>query len=235
MICIRNIDWGMKLSKILPIAFIFLFLTVSRGWSDTTMEGLLQYPTKGSIIQSWPIHFNWNDVGDAYQYNIQIDNNSNFSSPEWDDQTFVSESYVYRNHLPVNTTYYWRVCTEFEDGWGSWCNPWYFTIQEPTDIYEKDSPELPDDYTLDQNYPNPFNPSTTISYYLPKSGKVTLDIYNILGRKIRTLVEKTLKSGYHTTRWDGIDSEGRPVASGIYFYRLKSDKFIQTKKMQLLK
>jgi hypothetical protein len=94
---------------------------------------------------------------------------------------------------------------------------------------------IPSDYALFQNYPNPFNPSTTIRFSLPKSGAVEMDIYNILGQKIRGLIFKDMPAGYHTVIWDGLDDGKREVASGVYFYRLKSGDYEGVRKMMLLK
>ncbi|MBI2429629.1 MAG: T9SS type A sorting domain-containing protein [Ignavibacteriales bacterium] len=75
-------------------------------------------------------------------------------------------------------------------------------------------------YHLYQNYPNPFNPTTTISYELPVKGNVVLRIFDMLGREIRTLIRATEEPGMKTVRWDAKNNEGRPVATGVYFYRL---------------
>ncbi len=91
------------------------------------------------------------------------------------------------------------------------------------------------DYQLNQNYPNPFNPSTNIEFYLEKSGNVNISIYNINGRKINTLLNSHLIQGKHILKWDGINSNGYLVPSGIYFYKIISNGFEQTKKMILNK
>ena len=96
---------------------------------------------------------------------------------------------------------------------------------------------VPQKFSLDQNYPNPFNPMTTISYRLPKTAVVTLRIYNLLGQQVRTLVDEVEKPGYYTAQWDGRDEQGMDLPSGVYFYRLRvdRDKFVETKKMLLLR
>ncbi|MFQ5582971.1 MAG: FlgD immunoglobulin-like domain containing protein [Calditrichia bacterium] len=95
---------------------------------------------------------------------------------------------------------------------------------------------LPDKFALLQNYPNPFNPTTTIKYQLPISSEVRLEIYNMLGQKIRTLVDETMKPGYYEVVWDGRNSHGQQVSSGIYFYRFTAgEDFIRTNKMILMK
>ena len=95
---------------------------------------------------------------------------------------------------------------------------------------------LPSEITLNQNYPNPFNAGTTISFTLPRTQSVSIDIFNILGRKIETLLPETvLSSGLHEVHWDGTNRQNKAVATGIYFYRVQSGDFEITKKMVLLK
>jgi len=95
--------------------------------------------------------------------------------------------------------------------------------------------ERPSDFALSQNYPNPFNPTTKIEFTLAKSGFVTLQICDVLGRKVRTLVSEELSSGYKSVMWDGKNDDGDEVASGVYFYQLKVGDFSEPKKMLLLK
>jgi photosystem II stability/assembly factor-like uncharacterized protein len=85
-------------------------------------------------------------------------------------------------------------------------------------------------FELEQNYPNPFNPTTVISYQLPVISKVTLKIYDALGREVATLVNEEMKLGRNTVQWDG-----SRFASGIYFYSLQAGNFVETKKMLLIK
>lgn len=93
---------------------------------------------------------------------------------------------------------------------------------------------IPYEYNLSQNYPNPFNPETEIGYQLPEASHVTLTIYNLMGQKIRMLVNTTMSSGYHYVKWDGTNDLGRKVASGIYLYRMHAGRFTDVKKMVML-
>lgn len=90
-------------------------------------------------------------------------------------------------------------------------------------------------FNLSQNYPNPFNQNTLIRYSLPKSSKVELVIYNLLGQKVRTLINQSQNAGYKAVFWDGEGDKGEKVASGVYFYKLQYGDYKQTKKMLLLK
>jgi|GEM_PF-1968630 len=95
--------------------------------------------------------------------------------------------------------------------------------------------QVPDVYYLRPNYPNPFNATTIISYSLAKAGPMRLTIYDILGRRVQTLVDQEMSAGKHAATWDGTDIHGNTVASGIYFYRLKAGDLAETKKMILMK
>ena len=94
---------------------------------------------------------------------------------------------------------------------------------------------LPTEYAVSQNYPNPFNPFTNIQYQLPRANHLRLTIYNIRGEEVRTLVDDRQEAGYYSIKWDGTNNVGEKVASGIYLYKMTAGKFMNTKKMILLK
>jgi len=94
---------------------------------------------------------------------------------------------------------------------------------------------LPDEFSLKQNFPNPFNPNTTIRYTLPRPADVTLSIFNIRGELVNTLVSKIEEGGYHQVIWNGATIHGKLVSAGVYFYRISTSEFTDTKKMVLLK
>ena len=94
---------------------------------------------------------------------------------------------------------------------------------------------LPRKFSLSQNYPNPFNATTIIKYDLPKTSDVEITIFNVLGQEVTTLVDKKQPPGYYEVRWEGTNVQGKPVASGIYFYRIEAEEFVASKKMMLLK
>jgi len=94
---------------------------------------------------------------------------------------------------------------------------------------------LPTTLQLDQNFPNPFNPTTEITYHLPEQQHALLVVYNLIGQKVKTLVNESQSSGSYSVTWDGTDKFGNKVPSGVYVYRLQSGKYIQSRKMLLVK
>lgn len=96
-------------------------------------------------------------------------------------------------------------------------------------------PFIPGVFTLHQNYPNPFNPNTNIQFSLERAGNVKLEVYNVIGQRIRTLMDQYCGAGEYSVEWDGRSESGQSVASGIYFYRLTSDEYSRTRKMMLMK
>lgn len=93
----------------------------------------------------------------------------------------------------------------------------------------------PQEFQLHQNYPNPFNPLTSIEYELPRQTEVTIVVYNILGQKVRTIVDGVMPMGRHIFRWDGTNEAGTPVSSGVYFYRMKASHGMEMRKMLLIR
>ncbi len=104
----------------------------------------------------------------------------------------------------------------------------------PTSVREIKG-RVPREYTLGQNYPNPFNPETRIEFSILKSARVKLEVFNVLGQNVTTLIDKTLAGGTYQVTWDGKDAAGKTVSSGIYFYHLEAGDFVETKKMNFVK
>ena len=119
----------------------------------------------------------------------------------------------------------------------TWHNgePFCFIITDHYEPVNENDPLLPLEYSLKQNYPNPFNPATTISYSLERLSHVELSIFNVLGQKIKTLVDQEQPANVYNVTWNGDTDDGRPAASGIYFYEIKAGTFNKTMKIMLLK
>lgn len=103
-------------------------------------------------------------------------------------------------------------------------NPVYGAVENST---------FPLEYSLQQNYPNPFNSGTTITFFIPNKQKTTLAIYNVVGRRVKALVDGLQLVGVHSIQWNGLDFNGQPVSSGLYFYQLRAGNFLKTRKMLL--
>jgi VCBS repeat-containing protein len=95
--------------------------------------------------------------------------------------------------------------------------------------------EIPDSYTLSQNYPNPFNPTTSIQYQLPEATGVKIAVFDMQGRLVRTIVNQEQKAGTYTVQWDGRSESGVQAASGMYIYQIRTESFVSTKRMMLVK
>ena len=109
-------------------------------------------------------------------------------------------------------------------------------VVSTSSLSNDDLTSLPMKFALNQNYPNPFNPSTQITFDVPVSTDIIqLSIYNVLGQNINTLVNSVMNAGTHTVEWNATDLSGSPVASGIYFYELRSESFTERKKMLLIR
>lgn len=126
-----------------------------------------------------------------------------------------------------------------EGGTGDGICPEFVNAPDGVDIrlpvQEFDGPVLPKTYSIDQNNPNPFNPTTSINFALPTAAKTRIDVFNILGQKVKTLVDEYLTAGNKRVEWDGTDDRGNAVASGIYLYKMTANDFTETKKMMLMK
>ena len=113
--------------------------------------------------------------------------------------------------------------------------PFDITDTGSTAIAEPEPNLLPEEFTLYQNFPNPFNASTSIRFEVPRSGNITLAVYNMIGQKTAVLADGYYRAGIYQIEWDGRDSRGREVASGVYFYGLTADDTSRFNKMILLK
>ncbi len=134
--------------------------------------------------------------------------------------TFVDTAVV------AGSSYYYRVRGYNSHVTSAYSNEVNLTIT----AVAGDRPAIPDKYGVSQNYPNPFNPATTIEYQIPSSGFVELEVYDVMGRLVRTLVKQDQSAGYYSVRFDGSS-----LSSGVYFLRISANKFSEIRKMILMK
>ena len=238
----EDIEISTDAGKRVRIGFYFFFGNYSNpdglGWylDDITFQcpvpdaPVLISPLNG--IPSLPdLTFYWHKLLRATCYRVQIAYDSLFTTirnnlPEILDTTCSLTG------LPTDTTMWWRVRGESVCGAGAWSEIWQFTDVEELDDEEGN---MPAGFALRQNYPNPFNPQTRIKYALAKATQVKIVIYNLLGQRVKTLVDERQTAGHQETLWDGKDEKGNEVASGIYFYQLKAGQFKQTRRMVLIR
>jgi hypothetical protein len=151
----------------------------------------------------------------------------------------IKSDAAYGDVVIDSTRYLGAQSLEFSPVVGSSFTPYFtpgmVTISENTSVDDDDRTVLPVVYSLKQNYPNPFNPATEISFDLPRAGSVQLHVYNILGRKVSTLIDDYLTAGRHSVTFNGTADDGSSLASGIYLYRLITEEFVDSKKMTLMK
>jgi hypothetical protein len=107
-------------------------------------------------------------------------------------------------------------------------NPWFSDAEDEGQM-------IPYTFDLGQNYPNPFNPTTVIKYSIARKCEVNISIFNILGQKVKTLVDQEQEAGVYNEPWDGDDDYGNQVASGIYFYKMYTSDYVETRKMVLMR
>ncbi len=195
----------------------------------------------------------WN-IDDNRQINIQIydrTQNINDTIPGSEFWAFNPHNRMYSNF--INTAYKESPPLQADlDAmtWNLiwWQTPWTYgdklTVKYTNPVTSADTfffstkletKEQPETFVLYQNYPNPFNSGTKIKYFLSEAKPVTLTVYNLLGQKVRTLVNESQTAGFQFTRWNGTNSFGQAAASGVYFYQLRIGNLHLSKKLLLLR
>ncbi len=152
-------------------------------------------------------------------------NFSNYQSIETINTTYLDTEYE------VGVTLYYRISALDHSGNMGEFSP---TV-DITVLWADLENAMPSEYTIHQNYPNPFNPSTTLRYALPEQSDVKIAVYDMIGRKVRTLVNDSQDAGYKSVIWDATNDYGERVGAGIYLYQIQAGAFVQTRKMVLLK
>ncbi len=227
----------------------YLVITPVQNWNGT--ETVTVYAEDGvtDIAVSVSFLVTVTPVNDRPSLQSKFPSDTNFNS----NTNFVTFS-VDVNDVDSELVYEWKIDNEVVEGEASDTLNYVFdNVGEYTvKCYASDSDftviatwnvniavsndvEVVTSNNLSQNIPNPFNPSTNISFSLKKNSNVSINVYNIKGQKVRTLVSDKYNQGNHTVVWNGLDDDNRPVSSGVYFYRMVSDEFQSTKKAIMMK
>lgn len=211
----------------------FIFTTLAPA---PLAPGLLT-PENGQTGVVINARLDWSDVGETRLesvYELEVALDDKFTDIVTSKTGLAISEYTFEENLSHNTVHYWRVRVHTEGGTSPWSDVWSFTTETLTGIGPV-SGIIPKEYSLYQNYPNPFNPATKIRFDIPsihggaiQSAKVV--VYNMLGQTVATLFEGNLKAGVYELQFNA-----SMMASGIYFYELKTDNFRSIKRMTLVK
>ncbi len=150
------------------------------------------------------------------------------SPPRYFDTTGVVDTSIVPPALDYFKIYFWRVKAKNAIGETDWTAYYRFRTVQISAVENGEG--LPTDYALSQNYPNPFNPVTSIRFAVPRTGRVVLTLYDVLGQEQATLVDGEFSAGTYTVSWDA-----SKVASGVYFCRMRAGDFMATKRMLLVR
>lgn len=203
----------------------------SAVWNFTTVVPLpsqvvLLSPGNNTVVANDTVIFVWNSAQPAVtRYWVEWAPDSLFAFGLVDSMVTDTQKVV--GQIISNLRYFWKVRAKNATGWGPFSEVRRFNALFVSVGEERG---LPTEYVLAQNFPNPFNPATRIEFGMPQAGHVTLEVYNMLGELVATLVDAEKTAGYHQVAFDGTR-----FASGIYFYRLIANDLVLMKKMVYLK
>jgi len=187
---------------------------------------ILVSPVVGDTITTNQVTFSWEDSDPmVLRYGLELDTIDQFNN-YFVDSVVIGNSFEYSG-LEVNKNYYWRVRAYNTAGWSEFSEVRTFNTFI-TSVSENDL--LPNVFTLGQNYPNPFNPATKIKYSIPELSFVTIKVYDVLGSEVSLLINEEKSIGTYEITWSA-----EQLPSGVYFYKLQSGSFVETKKMVLIK
>jgi len=200
-------------------------------WTFRTVQTQLTPPILICDTANVPLNptLDWYDVPAAITYRIQISTLPTFASVIINTVVTVSQYTVPSGALSYCTHFYWRVNATNTGGTSPWSTICSFTTITQSGIRNVSS-EVPTENKLYSNYPNPFNPITNVQFSMCNAGNVKLVVYDIQGREVQTLVNEYMKPGTYEATFDGSQ-----LTSGVYFYRISTGDFTETRKMLLLK
>ncbi len=208
------------------------FGEIAFGEPDVTPEANIPIPFEPerfstvSVQEKDSVSLKWTGQGLYDSFRVQVSKDSMFNNILVDSTLKSSFITIYNFD---STNYYWRVSSSVNSISSSWTEPWKFKVDFTTGISNTKN-VLPDEFQLSQNFPNPFNPATTINFSLPSTQLVKLQVYNILGQLVKTLVNKEMQPGYFK-----VDFNAANLSSGIYLYKMQAGNYSQVKKMLLIK
>ena len=197
--------------------------------TETIVVPSLQFPASGATMIGESVQLLWFNTPNTISYHLQISENTSFNKLFLDLPNLAGNTYKLDFVKGNPATLHWRVRSIIDSGEaGTWSTPFFFS-RAPL-LSNGDRGETPIHYSLDQNYPNPFNPTTNITFSLPTTTHVRLEVLTILGQTVSVQLDQTMSRGNHTITFDG-----SALSSGVYLYRLTTPEFTQTRVMNLVK
>jgi hypothetical protein len=223
--------WG-GLTKIIDVDTVMITGTGTRTPLVISTGSLAQGSPSAEMYEGVLVTVNNVTVTSVNQYDWSIDDGS--GACLMDDDAAAIDSTFWQSIQPYST--FNRVTGFFTYSFGTY----KISLRDPDDYdgfaaVEEIQPAQAFAFKLGDNYPNPFNSATRIDYTLPTTQHVRMVVYNLMGQRVRVLVEGTQTAGKHTALWDGRDASGNPTTSGMYFYRLQAGDRIECRKMVMLK
>jgi cyclophilin family peptidyl-prolyl cis-trans isomerase len=201
----------------------------TRSFVTSVSIPTLVYPANSATNLPGNVTLKWSPVAGAVSYHVQVATNALFTQTALVfDQKGITDTVKQMTALQLSKKHYWRVAAETPDYEGAFGLQWNFTTGTNTAVREEGS--VPSAFALHQNYPNPFNPATVIGVQLSAANHTTLTVFDALGRTVAVPVNHRMEAGYHSVPFDGSG-----LVSGIYFYRLISGPYSDTKKFMLMK
>ncbi len=226
----------------------------SSGWGEMLIvvdpapdppgEFGLILPEDEAVFSIMPdtIRFSWEssidpDTGDVVAYILEVDTTLLFNSPIGVKiEGIWTQSYgLDRPGSFLDGSYFWRVTAIDKTGLSVVCRDLYRSFNLATDVKDDEADKVATSFELFQNNPNPFNQETRIRFAVPVSSHTVIVIYDAHGRRVRILLDRMVEKGFHEVIWDGRDSFGRVVSTGLYFILFQSDRFRDVKKAILLR
>lgn len=178
---------------------------------------------RGNVLLEWRTESETNNFGFEIQRSENLDDFKKIGFVPGHGTSSHPQRYIYLDPDVSSGTFFYRLKQIDTDG--------SFHVSGKRTV----TLSLPVHFLLKECYPNPFNPETTIEYQLPEQARVTVQIYDVLGHEVKTLVDESQKAGYYRVIWDGRNKNNSEAASGVYFYLLKSGKYCSMKKMILIR
>ncbi len=188
----------------------------------------LSEPIPEALVPAAPLTLIWQPGPSDARYRVQLATTPTFAPSEIDQSDVGSAQFAIADPIP-DTRYYWRVQMIVSGSPGPWSNVYSF-VTGPKQVAAEDGPEVPMQTSLAQNYPNPFNETTTVGFDLAEAGRVSLTVYDLLGRRVAVLLDEVRSAGRHTVLW-----QPGSLPSGAYFCVLRSGDTAQTRSMVRVK